>query len=69
VLIARSILGDIDGAKDIAQLLEMPGEAFEMEPLRKHPGFMPLMQKLGVVQYWGSVGCQWIDAQVLCATD
>ncbi len=77
VLIARGILGDIDGAMDIAQLLEMPGEAFEMEllfipemePLRKHPGFVPLMQKLGVLQYWDSVGCLWVDAQVLCATD
>ena len=77
VLIARTVLGDVDGAMKIAQLLKLPGEAFEMdllfipemEPLREHPDFMPLMQDLGVVAYWGSVGCVWEVSQVSCALD
>jgi DNA-binding winged helix-turn-helix (wHTH) protein/TolB-like protein len=72
--IARSWLGDVNGAMEIAQLLKEPGEAFEMdllfipetEPLRKHPDFMPLMQELGLVAYWGSVGCVWELSQVSC---
>jgi len=74
VLFARTMLGDVDGAMEIAQLLERPGEAFEMgllfdpemEPLRKHPDFMPLMQELGLVAYWDSVGCVWELSQVSC---
>jgi DNA-binding winged helix-turn-helix (wHTH) protein/tetratricopeptide (TPR) repeat protein len=77
ILIARTVLGDIDGAMEIARLLELPGEAFEMdllfipelEPLRKHPDFIPLMQNLGVVAYWESVGCVWEVSQVRCAMD
>lgn len=72
--IARSWLGDVDGAMKIAQLLKEPGEVFEMdllfipetEPLRKHPDFMPLMRDLGVVAYWNSVGCVWEVSQVIC---
>jgi len=77
VLIARTVLDDVDGAMEIARLLELPGEAFEMdllfipelEPLRKHPDFIPLMQNLGVVAYWESVGCVWEGSQVSCATN
>ena len=77
VLIARTVLGDVDGAMEIARLLKLPGEAFEMdllfipelEPLRKHPDFIPLMQDLGVVAYWESVGCVWEGSQVSCATN
>jgi tetratricopeptide (TPR) repeat protein len=77
ILIARTKLGDIDGAMEIARLLELPGEAFEMdllfipelEPLRNHPDFIPLMQNLGVVAYWESVGCVWEGSQVSCATN
>ena len=77
VFIARSVLGDVDGAMEIAQLLKGPGEAFEMdllfipetEPLRKHPDFMPLMQDLGVVAYWDSLGCVWEVSQVSCTLD
>jgi len=76
-LIARTVLGDVDGAMEIARLLEKPGELFEMdllfipelEPLREHPDFIPLMQDLGVVAYWESVGCEWEDSQVSCANN
>jgi len=77
VLIARTILGDVDGAMEIARLLKQPGEIFEMdllfipelEPLRKHPEFIPLMRDLGVVAYWESVGCVWEGSQVSCTTN
>jgi DNA-binding winged helix-turn-helix (wHTH) protein/tetratricopeptide (TPR) repeat protein len=76
VLIARIGLGDVEGAMEIAQLLEHPGEIFEMdllfidelEPLRRHRDFIPLMERLGVVEYWDSVGCVWDGSQVNCAT-
>ena len=77
VLIARTLLGDVDGAMEIAWQLESPGEVFEMdllfidelEPLRRHPEFIPLLERLGVVEYWASVGCVWEGSQVSCATD
>jgi DNA-binding winged helix-turn-helix (wHTH) protein/TolB-like protein len=74
VLVARTMMGDVDGAMEIAKLLELPGEIFEMdllfidelEPLRLHPEFIPLMEKLGVVDYWETVGCVWEGSQVNC---
>jgi len=77
VLVARTVLGDVDGAMEIARLLELPGEIFEMdllfipelEPLRKHSGFLPLMNDLGVAAYWESLGCVWEGSQVSCVTD
>jgi DNA-binding winged helix-turn-helix (wHTH) protein/tetratricopeptide (TPR) repeat protein len=77
ILIARTRLGDVEGAMEIAQRLTEPGEIFEMdllfidelEPLRLHPEFYPLMIKLGVVEYWESVGCLWEGSQVNCAVD
>lgn len=77
VLIARTVLGDVDGGMEITRLLEGPGEVFEMdllfidelEPLRHHPDFIPLMKNLGVVDYWARVGCVWEVSQVRCAAD
>ena len=77
VLIVRTALGDVEGAMEVARLLEGPGEVFEMdllfidelEPLRRHPEFIPLMDRLGVVEYWESVGCVWEGSQVSCAAD
>jgi tetratricopeptide (TPR) repeat protein len=76
VLIVRTALGDVEGAMEIARLLDGPGEVFEMdllfidelEPLRQHPEFIPLMERLGVVDYWASVGCLWEGSQVSCVT-
>jgi len=70
----RALLGDLDGAMGIAERLEEPGEAFEMEmmfipqlsALRRHPDFMPLMDKLGITRYWQSEGCTWDGDQVSC---
>jgi len=70
----RALLGDLDGAMEIAERLEEPGEAFEMDllfipqlkALRRHPGFMPLMDKLGITRYWQSEGCEWDGDKVSC---
>lgn len=73
-LTARALLGDVGGAMRIAELLEQPGEAFEMDllfipelrELRKHPDFMPLMNRLGITRYWRSKGCAWDSDRVKC---
>jgi len=75
--VARGFLGDVDGAMDVAKLLEGPGEAFEMDllyipelqDLRQHPEFLPLLERLGVVDYWEGAGCEWVDDRVSCASD
>jgi DNA-binding winged helix-turn-helix (wHTH) protein/TolB-like protein len=74
VLVVRTLLGDIDGAMAVAALLEQPGEAFSMEllfipqlrPLREHPGFMPLLERLGIVAYWADARCSWANDRVRC---
>mgnify|MGYP001812707777 FL=1 len=74
LLVVRSLLGDIDGAMEVARQLEWPGMLFSMEilfipelaPLRQHPDFVPLLERLGVVEYLDSVGCTWADDRVDC---
>ncbi len=74
VLIVRSLLGDLDGAMEIAALLESEGEAFstemifipELAPLRTHPEFVPLLERLGIVRYWDELGCAWDGDRVAC---
>ena len=73
---ARALIGDTDGAMQIAKLLERPGEVFEMDllfipemqALRQHEEFMPLMQRLGIVDYWKANGCKWTGDEVRCPT-
>ena len=75
VILARTLLGDIEGAMEIAKLLDAQGETFSMEilfidelaPLRQHPDFMPLLEDLNVVAHWQDVGCRWEDDRVLCS--
>lgn len=72
--VSRMLLGDVDGAMRVAGLLREPGEAFEMDllwieefrPLREHPDFLTLMRELGVVDYWASHGCRFVDTRVRC---
>jgi hypothetical protein len=72
---ARVILGDIDGAMAVARRLEEPGEVFamdllftpEFQALREHPGFMPLLERLGVVDYWLKAGCTFDGQKATCA--
>ncbi len=74
VILARILLGDVDGAMEIAWLLNQPGETFsmeilyidELEPLRRHPDFVPLLESLGVTSYWKERGCDWVDDRVKC---
>lgn len=73
-LTLRVLLGDVDGAMQIAKLLDNVGEAFEMDllfapemkALRQHPDFMPLLVRLGITRYWDSKGCIWSGDRVIC---
>ncbi|HNP64966.1 MAG TPA: winged helix-turn-helix domain-containing protein [Woeseiaceae bacterium] len=71
---ARTLFGDTDGAMEIARQLEQPGEVFEMDLLfvpelkaiRQHPDFMPLMERLGITEYWRQNACEFRDDRVVC---
>jgi len=71
---ARTMMGDLDGAMGVAELLMLPGEIFEMDllfipdmkALRGHPGFMSLLERLGIVAYWDAAGCRWNGDVVDC---
>ena len=71
---ARAVIGDTDGAMRFAMDLDQYGEIFEMDllfipemrPLRQHEDFMPLLQRLGVVDYWDAMGCHWTGDRVHC---
>ncbi len=74
-LTARTILGDLDGAMRVAELLKQPGEIFEIEllfipehgALWSHPDFDPLLDSLNITGYWKQRGCEWDDGEVECA--
>jgi tetratricopeptide (TPR) repeat protein len=76
-VVARTVLGDIDGAMQVANLLQQPGEVFEMDllwipeimPLRQHPDFLKLMESLGIVEYWSLHACEFENATVSCVED
>jgi DNA-binding winged helix-turn-helix (wHTH) protein/TolB-like protein/Tfp pilus assembly protein PilF len=71
---ARTFLGDVDGAMRVAEVLAQPDNFFEFDflflpelrPLRQHPGFLDLMQELGVKDYWDESGCVWTNDRVNC---
>jgi Tfp pilus assembly protein PilF len=71
---ARTFLGDVDGAMKVAEVLAQPDNFFEFDflflpelrPLRQHPGFLDLMQELGVKDYWDEKGCVWTNDRVNC---
>ena len=73
-IVVRTMLGDVDKAMGIAELLKAPGEVFEidllfapeMRPLRAHPGFAGLLVDLGITGYWESRGCRLVDDKVTC---
>ena len=76
-LFARTVFGDLDGAMAVARQLEQPGERFEMDLLfapelqamRDHPDFLPLLERLGVVAYWQQAGCEFNGQKAVCTTD
>lgn len=71
---ARTMLGDVDAAMQVARQLEKPGEWFQMDllfapelrALREHPDFMPLLERLGVVDYWQETGCTFDGQKATC---
>lgn len=70
----RMILGDTDGALEVARILVQPGKTFETDllflpefrPLWQRPEFLELMDTLGVTDYWAQAGCVWQDLAVQC---
>ena len=74
VFVVRTLLGDLEGAIEIARKLEGPGEVFatellfipEMAELRQRPEFMPLLERLRITDYWQHAGCQWVSDRVQC---
>jgi DNA-binding winged helix-turn-helix (wHTH) protein/TolB-like protein len=72
--ITRTVLGDLDGAMNVARLLESEGEVFEMDllfipevaPLRERPDFAELLKALGIADYWRARGCSWTGASAAC---
>jgi len=70
----RMILGDTDGALEVARILVQPGKTFETDllflpefrPLWQRPEFLELMGTLGVTDYWAQAGCVWQDLAVQC---
>ena len=73
-IVVRTMLGDVDKAMRIAELLKVPGEVFEidllfapeMRPLRDHPQFEILLDDLGITEYWAARGCRLSDDAVSC---
>lgn len=71
---ARTLLGDVNGAMDVARQLEEPGEVLQMDllfspefqPLRDHPEFLPLLERLGVIGYWQESGCTYDGRKAVC---
>lgn len=73
-VVARTLLGDVDGAMIVARQLVGVGEYFEMDllfipelqPMRDHPDFNSLLQELGIIDYWQQAQCTWDGRQVSC---
>ncbi len=73
-VVLRTMFGDIDGAMKMAKVLAQPDATFEFDmlflpellPLRQHPDFLDLTQKLGIQSYWQDNGCVWLDDSISC---
>lgn len=74
ILVVRTLLGDLDGAMDVARLQEMPVDSYSMEilfipelaPLRRHADFPSLLERLGVADYWTQIGCRRESDRLRC---
>ena len=68
------LLGDGDRAMTVANRLKVDGEIFEAElmfipqfaVLREHPDFLPLLDAIGLTEYWSDNGCKWDNDHVVC---
>jgi len=75
-VIVLTVLGETDAAMDVAMTLASSDVFFEVDflftpelrPLREHPGFLVLMEELGVVDYWEANQCVWEEDRVHCAS-
>lgn len=73
-IVARTLIGDTEGAMQEAVLLADSDGFFEMDflfleelrPLRQGPDFLLVMEKLGVRDYWEENGCSWQRDKVSC---
>jgi TolB-like protein/DNA-binding winged helix-turn-helix (wHTH) protein len=76
-IVARTMLDDVDGAMSVAMSLADADEFFEMDvlflkelqPVRAHPDFEILMQRLGIDDYWRANNCKLVDDRVRCKAD
>lgn|GEM_PF-4208900 len=76
--VVRALLEDIDGAMDVAKLLEHDGDELlevdllfipELKAWRQHPDFMPLLGRLNAAAYWADNDCIWNGDEVSCPGD
>jgi len=78
-MITWALFGQADQVMEVAMRIADSGTLYahesaqveifyldELKPLREHPDFPELLKKLGLTDYWTSIGCQWADDQVLC---
>ena len=73
-VVLRTLLGDLDGALQVANRLLGPMETTEpdflflpeLAPLRRRPEFLDLLEGLRITRYWDGAGCAWQDATVAC---
>ena len=71
---ARVLLGDVDGALEVASSLLQPGRTYETEflfldelaEMQARPEFMELLTSLGITDYWNQAGCRWEEQSVRC---
>ena len=80
-MIIWALFGQADRAMDVATQLAESGKLYEHESaqveiiyldelklLREHEDFPILLEKLGLTDYWASIGCRWASVQVICDT-
>jgi len=78
-MIIWALFNQADRVMDVAMQLAESGRLYEHESaqveiiyldelkvLRAHEEFPTLLQKLGLTDYWASIGCRWAGDQVRC---
>ena len=78
-MIVWALFVEADRVMDIAMQVADSGELYEhdsaqieimyldeLKLLRDHKDFPMLLRKLGLTDYWDSIGCQWANDRVTC---
>ncbi len=78
-MIVWALFGEADRVMAISMQVADSGKLYEHESaqieiiyldelklLRDHKDFPMLLKKLGLIDYWASIGCQWANDQVTC---